>query len=104
MPRKKPTSVNEGYVEKGDEIWCGSASNIHRTATAILERVLDSDLVRVSCIGPDAVNCGVKSIITARHMIGETHDLNIVPWFSVVKDDENNERTRIVFEITAFVV
>lgn len=99
-----PYKVKEGQVIKqpSDEIWARSTDDVKKLASKIIDGInANGEYIDLACIGPAALNQGVKGLAVAREMLAEARiDLMAQPYFSTIEDDKQRSRTRLVLRIT----
>ena len=99
-----PLSTYDGKVttRQPHEVWVNKNEAPVNIAKNILRTLELFDVIKVAVIGSEAINQFVKGLAVAREMRRDTHeseDLYAVPYFSVMLDHNDEERTRMIFII-----
>jgi stage V sporulation protein SpoVS len=99
-----PYKEKQGVVvESPDhELWMRSHDDVHRTASDIVDELLESDTgwIDLACIGAACVNQAMKAVAVARERLMRRHkDIVAQPWFSTITDDQERSRTRLMFRL-----
>ncbi len=95
-----PFSVKHGKMTDAPdtEIWIRGKEDPKRLARDIKAAVNSYEYVDLACIGASAINQAIKAVAIAREKM---RTIVCVPYFSLVTDEQDNERTRMVLRITA---
>lgn len=95
--------VREGFHHRPrrNEIWVKTEMIARNIANDILVLLEEHDHVLVSCMGPKAIGKGVKAHAIARDLFHEDtgYDILCRPYFSIVDDRQNTEKTRITMRL-----
>jgi stage V sporulation protein SpoVS len=98
-----PLSVYQGKLTARPawEVWALSEDSVAQVADGILALLeTGTGPIDVASIGPAALNQSVKGIAEARARLRKQGlDLVVVPWFSVIVNQQDEERTRIMLRL-----
>lgn len=98
-----PLSTYDGKVtrrQSPNEIWVNGKELPTNIARNIINTIEIHDIALVAVIGSESINQFVKGLAIAREMRREKfelQDLYATPYFSVILDVKERERTRMVF-------
>ncbi len=100
-----PYKEKQGVViEAPDhELWMRSHDDVQRTAGEIVDELNDNGFgfVDLACIGAACVNQAMKAVAVARERLMRSHrDIVAQPWFSTITDDQDRQRTRLMFRLS----